>query len=116
MTEQERRPDHTKAVKSPGVSTGKEVSKPVCFPALTQRVPMHERLPFQEQREQRRREDGLPLLSQAYRSLKSKRRHVLTPALTQHATVHYSTNLSAPTAESSWQHRRRESKRPDALQ
>lgn len=28
-------------------------------------------------------------------------RHVLTPAFAQHAAVHYSTGLSAPTAESS---------------
>lgn len=43
---------------------------------------------------------------------RAKRRHVLTPAFTQHAAVHYSTNLSAPTAESSRQHRRGVPKRP----
>lgn len=77
---------------------------------------MHECLPFQGQRGQSRREDGLPLLELAYRSLKSKRRHALTPAFTQHAVVHYSTNLSAPTAESSRRHRGRAPKRPDAVQ
>lgn len=109
MTEQERRPDHTKAIKSPGASEGEEVFKAVCFVVLTQRVPMHKHLPAQEQQGQRRKEggDGLSLLKLAYRSLKSKRRHVLTPAFAQHATVHYSTNLSAPSAESSSWHRRR---------
>ncbi len=62
MTEQERHPDHTKAVKSPGAPKGEEVFKPVCFVVLAQRVSMHERLPFQEQQEHRRGEDGLPLL------------------------------------------------------
>lgn len=61
MTEQERRPDHTKALKSPGASN-EEDFKPVCFVVLVQRVSAYEHLPFQEQQEEGGRKDGLPLL------------------------------------------------------
>lgn len=53
---------------------------------------------------------------QTFEEQKKKKRHVLTPAFTQHVAVHYSTNLSAPTAESLWQQRGRTPNSPGAIQ
>ena len=60
-----------------------------------------------EQQEQWRREMDCHRSSCNTEVWRAKRRHVLKPACTQHAALHYSSNLSAPTAESSRWHRRR---------
>lgn len=73
---------------------------------------MHERLPF---RNSRTRGGGGVTAPNVAGILKSKRRHVRAHAFTQHATVHYSTNLSTPTAESWWRRRRRAPECHDAV-